>query len=415
MSWNRTAKLFLLVAGCIAASISRPVHAAEIVVGMSAAFRGVNRALGIELYRGATACFEQVNEQGGVHGRNIVIRAYDDGYNPGPALENTVRFIQEDKVLLLFGYVGTPTATRVLPVLKRYERDQQGVQLFFPFTGADVLREPPYSGFVYNLRTSYRQEVSGLVDHFVRIGRKRIGVFYQVDVYGRTGWDGVREALQKHRLKIAAEATYRRGAAFDQSMREQVDILRRENLDAIIAVGAYGPSAAFIRDARDAGWDVPIANVSFVGSENMLAMLLQKGEKYTRNLINSQVVPSYHDLSIPAVREYRAAMEKVQPLPPPNYRAADYQPHPLSFVGFEGYLDAKLLVEILRRAGKNPDRRAVREAADGLTDFSLGLGPDALISFRPDDHQGLMKIYFTVVRGDRFVSLLDDDWKEWQQ
>src|SRR5438105_1259940 len=84
----------------------------DVVLGMSAAFRGPSRGLGIELYRGATAYFEHVNASGGVHERKLVLKAYDDGYNPGPALENTTRLIEQDNALLLFGYVGTPTVTR---------------------------------------------------------------------------------------------------------------------------------------------------------------------------------------------------------------------------------------------------------------------------------------------------------------
>src|SRR5262245_28961521 len=102
--------LFLLPGG--------KTHAEEIVLGMSAAFKGPYRGLGIELYRGSMAYFEHVNKSGGVHGRKIVIKAYDDGYNPGPALKNTSKLIEEDNPLLLYGYVGTPTVTRVLPLLK---------------------------------------------------------------------------------------------------------------------------------------------------------------------------------------------------------------------------------------------------------------------------------------------------------
>src|SRR5437870_4954436 len=91
------------------------VMAQDIVVGMSAAFKGPSRGLGIELYRGSMAYFEHVNrDKGGVHGRKIVIKAYDDNYNPIPAVENTIKLLQKDDPFLLYGYVGTPTVTRVL-------------------------------------------------------------------------------------------------------------------------------------------------------------------------------------------------------------------------------------------------------------------------------------------------------------
>src|SRR3984957_12591733 len=167
-------------------------RAQDIVVGMSAPFTGASKALGIELYRGSMAYFAQVNSQGGVHGRQIVIKAYDDGYNPIPAIDNTVRLIDHDNVFLLFNYVGTPTTTRCLPLLKR--RSEKSMLLFCPFTGAQPQRQHPYSDFVFNLRASYYQETGGLVDHFVEIGRKRVAVLYQIDAYGRNGWEGVRAA-----------------------------------------------------------------------------------------------------------------------------------------------------------------------------------------------------------------------------
>src|SRR5262249_13292440 len=100
------------------------------------------------------------------------------------------------------------------------------------------------------------QETAGLVDHFVAIGRKRIAVFYQIDAYGRNGWEGVRSALAKHGLKISGEATYRRGTAYSASLKPQVDILRRSGAEAVVCIGSYAACAAFVRDARDAGWDV---------------------------------------------------------------------------------------------------------------------------------------------------------------
>ena len=110
----------------------------EIVLGVSAAFSGPSRGLGTELYRGAMSYFSYVNDNGGINGRRIVLKLYDDGYQPDTCVANTIRLIQDDGVFLLFGYVGTPTVTRVLPLLKRF-RDQQ-MYLFFPFTGAEPQR-----------------------------------------------------------------------------------------------------------------------------------------------------------------------------------------------------------------------------------------------------------------------------------
>ncbi len=169
-----------------------------------------------------------------------------------------------------------------------------------------------------------------MVDHFVEVGRKRIGVFYQADAYGRSGWDRVKRALARHGLSMVGEATYRRGTDYTQSLKKQVEVLIRGNPDALVSIGAYAACAAFIRDVRDAGWDVPIANVSFVGSERLLNLILQRGKAtgrdYTINLVNSQVVPSYVDTSLAAVREYRELIDKYSPSPPRELVQGSYKP-----------------------------------------------------------------------------------------
>jgi ABC-type branched-subunit amino acid transport system substrate-binding protein len=392
---------------------SGTARAADIKVGMSAAFSGPSEGLGIELYRGAMAYFEHVNHTGGVNGKKITIQAYDDGYNPVPAINNTVKLIEQDNVLLLFNYVGTPTVTRVLPLLKNF--GDRHIYIFFPFTGAQPQREWPYSEFVFNLRASYREETRGLVDHLVGIGRKRIAVFYQADAYGRSGWDGVRRALAGHGLKIAAEATYRRGTKYDANLSEQMSILRRANPDAVISVGAYAACAAFVRTLRDAGQDIPVANLSFVGSESMLKLLSDEGRRsgrdYTRNLINSQVVPSYEDKSLPAVREYRELMDRYKPMPPGSLMKGAYQPLPYSFVGFEGFLNAKTLVAILKRMAGDYDRANIKAVVETVRGLDLGI--KAPITFGAGRHQGLDRVYYTTVRDGRFVPLTD--WEAWRK
>jgi len=400
----------LLAAG---AQVPEGVTDQQIVVGMSAPFKGASRSLGIELYRGSLAYLSEVNRAGGVHGRTIVLKAYDDGYQPDQAIKNTVKLMLEDKVFLLFDYVGTPTVTRVLPLLKKY--DKLHFRLFFPFTGAQPQREPPYDRLAINLRASYRQETEGLVANFQSIGRSRIAVFYQADAYGRSGWVGVREALARQNQKIVGEATYTRGTKYTDSFDRQVAILQEVHPDAIISIGAYAACAAFIRDARKAGLTVPIANVSFVGSESMLELLTaaskEDGRDYTANLVNSQVVPSYENLNVPVVQEYRALMEKHNPATPAGLADADYKPLQHSFVSLEGFLNAKLLVEVLRRMGPHPVRAKIAETVAGIDGFELGMGRP--ISFAAQRNQGSDAIYYTTVEQGRFVPIRD--WKGWSK
>lgn len=378
----------------------------EIVLGTSAAFTGPSRGLGNELYRGAMAYFRQINDSGGINGRRITLKLYDDGYQPDPCVQNTLKLMLEDQVFLLFGYVGTPTVTRVLPMLKKFQEER--IYMFFPFTGAQPQREPPYGDFAFNLRASYRQETAGLVDNFLATGRRRIAVFYQADAYGRSGWAGVRAALENHGETIAGEATYQRGSRFTGTMRAQVEILQKAAPDAVICVGAYAACAAFARDAIDLGLRVPIANLSFVGSENLVALLSEgrdDPETYTQWLVNSQVVPSYEDESVPAVREYRELMGRHDPQIPERFLDDPYDPLPQSFVSLEGFMNAKLMCEIFRRFDNEPTRAGLEDAVFSIRDFDLGIGEQ--VSFGPDRRQGLQRVYYTVVEDGRFVPLTD--------
>ena len=379
----------------------------DLRIGMSAAFRGTAAGLGAEFYRGAQAYYNDVNGKGGVHGRAVSVVALDDGYEPIPCVKNTIQLLEKEPVFLLSNYVGTPTLTRALPVIKRYAESQ--VLLVGNFTGAQPQRETPYADQVFNVRASYRQEMMALVDRFWQLGARKFGVFYQIDAYGRSGTDGVARGLAAHGAQILAEATYPRGAKFTDDMTPAVNALRRAGVDVVLCTGAYQGCGAFVRTARDAGWTVPISNLSFVGSDAMLAILARHGKEtgrdYTRALINSQVVPSYDDVSLPGVAEYRLLMDRHNPPVPEALRDPNYAVQRYSFISLEGFVNAKVIVEALQRMGPQPSRAAFRQALESLRNFDLGIG--APLTFGPERHQGLDSVYFTRVDGGRWVPIAD--------
>jgi branched-chain amino acid transport system substrate-binding protein len=396
----------------------------EIRLGMSADFSASARALSIELYRGAMAYLRPLNNAGGVNGRQVVIKAYDDQYEPDLAIRNTLKLMDEDDVFALFSYVGTPTMNRALPLLQMHH--DQHFLLLFPFTGADTNRIPPYDQLSFNLRASYEQEMKGLIDHFVAVNRTRIAIFYQADAYGRAGWAGLREALDEHGLEIVGEATYRRGSPFDESYDRQVAIMQRLQPDAVVCVGTYPACAGFVRNMRDRNVDCPVATLSFVGSGAMLNLLFaaekESNKDYTSRLVSSQVVPSYSDDSVPAVREYREAMDHYRDaiMPPdsllyPHGKAAEreYAPLPYDFISLEGYLNAKLFIAILQRMGADPRRADLAASALAMGNFDLGMGEP--LSFGGDKvrRQASDRVYYTVVREGRLVPFGDGEWEAW--
>ncbi|HEV8677006.1 MAG TPA: ABC transporter substrate-binding protein [Methylomirabilota bacterium] len=377
----------------------------EVKIGMSAALMGVTAGLGTELYRGAQGYYQEVNARGGVHGRALTVVPLDDDYQPLPCIKNTIQLVEKEGVFFLSNYVGTPTLTRALPVIKRYG----DVILVGNFTGAQPQREPPYGEHVFNIRASYRQEMMALVERFWQQGARRFGVYYQIDAYGRSGTDGVARGLAQRNAKIVAEATYTRNAKFEEDMTPAAKALREAGVDVVLCTGAYQGCGAFVKSARDLGWPAPISNVSFVGSDAMLSLLLKHGQTvgrdYTRALINSQIVPSYDDLSLPGVVEYRSLMDKYSPAVPQAVRDPKYVPQRYSFISLEGFINAKVIVEGLRRAGVNPSRASLKQAFESIRNFDLGIG--APLNFGPERHQGLDNVYFTRVENGRWAPIAD--------
>ena len=384
----------------------------EITFGQSAAFKGTSSALGSELWRGSEAYFKHINSQGGIQGRKIKVVSLDDGYEGNVTLTNTIKLVSKKKVFGLFGYVGTPTIVKALPVIQKYSR--QGIFLFSNFTGAQPQREPPHNQYVFNIRSSYRQETAGLVQNFVKVGYKNFGVFIQNDAYGKSGADGVSRALKKFGLKILGEVTYERGAPYSTSMTAQVDILRSKGVEVVISIGSYEACAAFIRDMRLSGFEGPIANVSFVGAESLLQLLQneekQSKKRITTKLVNSQVVPPWSDTTIPLVKEYRDLMDKYNPKVPDHLVSPSYVPAKYSFVSLEGFLNAKVLVEVLKRASKNLTRRTFVETLESINGLDVGLG--SKVSFNKTKHQGLDAVFFTTIENGKYISI--DDWTKLQ-
>jgi branched-chain amino acid transport system substrate-binding protein len=393
---------------CFAAFAALPAHAesgvtdAEIVLGQPAVFSGPSAGLGVEMWRGAFAAFSAANDSGGVNGRKIRLALADDGYDAEKAAPAVVKLLTKDKVFALFGGVGTPTIVKALPVVLKFF-ESEGLFYFANFTGAQPQREPPYDKVVFNIRASYRQETKAIVDAFVAAGRKRIGIFVQDDAYGVSGREGVKIALKNHGLEIVADTTYPRGQKFDVSTTGQVDLLKKASIEAVVAVGAYQACAAFVRDARASGWNVPISNVSFVGADMLLGLLRQEekagGKKLATNLINTQVVPLYNDTSVALVKEYRAVMDKYNPTVPAGVGDGSYQPKDkYSFGSLEGFVSAKAMLAVLNKVGVGLTRKSFYAAAEGMGPFDLGLGTPAELS--ASRHQALDRVWFTYATTD---------------
>lgn len=321
-----------------------------VTLGMSAPFSGPNGAYGEDMRQTIQAYFGQLNKAGGVNGRKIELIALDDGYETDRALANTKTLIKDKQAFALLGFFGTtPTEATMNTVF-----GPAGVPLVGTISGAPSLRQPissnPHARFMFHIRASYNDETEAIVNQMVAIGLRRIAVFYQNDGFGKAGLDGVTAALKRHNLTPAAVATVERNSL---DVNAAVQSVAKANPQAVVMVTLYKPSAAFIRAMKQAGQHPMFMTLSPVGTEQLVDTLGNEA----RGIGISQVVPYPWNDTIPVVRDY----QKIAP-----------KPGKYSYYGLEAYLTARVMVEGLRRAGRDLTREKLVSALESINNVDFG-------------------------------------------
>jgi ABC-type branched-subunit amino acid transport system substrate-binding protein len=387
-TFTATSALLLLVcAGLTTASRAAEetgVTAHEIKLASCAALDGPARVLGIETVLGATTYVNYINDQGGVNGRKIQLLAFDDGYDPARA-DACFNRLKTEKVFAAGFFVGTPTAVKYVPLAQADKLPVVGL-----FTGAQLLYEP-LKHYIVNVRASYydetREQVHNLWDV---IGAHKIAVIYQDDAFGKTVLEGVKLALTKYHSAPIATGTFERGS---NDISKGLADVEAAHPQAVVLVGPYSPVAAIVKKAHSQGWHPIFLTVSFVGTEQFI----KEAGPDAEGTIITQVVPPPDRTDLPTVKLYRDALSKYFPKSQP------------SFISLEGFLDAMVFVEGLKRAGHDLTREKFIEGIESMHSTDLGLGPRLKVNYSASNHKGLDEVYATVVRGGKPTPL---NWSE---
>lgn len=344
-----------------------------ILFGQAAALEGPSAALGQRMRQGIVAAFTEINGKGGIHGRKLQLISRDDGYDPDRSVVQTTRLIEQDKVFALIGAVGTPTAMATIPITS-----MRNIPFIGPLSGAEFLRDLELPNVV-NIRASYGAEAEEWIRHLTEDRRfTRIGIFYQDDSFGRDGLAGVKRALARRGLELAAEGTFERNT---RAVAAAWRMIRRAEPEAIVMVGTYGPCAEFIRLAHRSGARPTFVNISFVGANALAQELGPEGE----GVIVSQVVPFPWDRSLKLVADYQAAQKAIDPTLTPD------------FVSFEGYLSGRLVAAALEQTGPNPTRASLLRIFNDVGRFDIS-GSIVTIGSRTFDTPP--KVFLTVIQKD---------------
>ncbi|WP_225984767.1 ABC transporter substrate-binding protein [Noviherbaspirillum aerium] len=345
-----------------------------ILIGQTVGITGTVAGPVKEMNEGAEAYFRQVNKQGGIHGRKIEMRVLDDKFDPALTRANAETLIRKERVFALFQGRGTPHTQGILPLL-----EGNNIPLIAPSTGAAAFHQPVHR-MLFNIRAKYQDEVVRAVEHFTTVGIRAIGILHVDDAFGQDGLEGFMKAMEARKLAPAAVIKFARVSPDNKAAAAEVV---KANPAALIVVSSAKNTIDVIKAIRAAGSQTQIMTLSNNSSQAFVKELGAAGT----GVIVSQVTPAPHLISTPLGQEFNVAA-----------KAAGAT---ISYAAMEGYVNAKVLVEGLKRAGPRLTREGFVRALETMQRVDLG---GLMVTYGPNDHTGSEFVELTMIGKDgRFI------------
>ena len=329
---------------------------------------------------GAKAYFDYVNAKGGVNGRKIEYRIYDDAYNPAQTVQLTRRLVEQDKVFAVFGSVGTANNLAI----RDYLNAQKVPQIFAAdgsqSIGRDFARYPWTMGFLM----SYRGEGDVYGKTIVRSRPKaRIAVLYENTELGLDMLTGLTRAITGKGPRIVAKQAYELTAA---DVSSQIGLLKSSGADTLMLFATPKFFIQAITATHRLGWkpQVYIASVSI--EPTIMGIARFNAPELTRGALSIAFVKNPNDpiwAKDKAVALYRTIMRRYNP-----------SGKPTDVYNWYGMTVAWTMVETLRKAGKNLTRTGLLRAAQSLdTAENPFLLPGIRLKTSRKDYRPMEQVY----------------------
>jgi branched-chain amino acid transport system substrate-binding protein len=374
--WHKFAAGLLLASAAWSALAEDGVTDSSILIGQTIGITGTLAGPVKEMNEGANAYFSSINRQGGVHGRKIEMRILDDKYLPELSASNAETLIKKERVFALFQSRGTPHTIGILPLLSANK-----VPLIAPSTGGESFHTP-VNRWVFNVRAKYQSEVIKAIEHFTTIGIKSIGLltYEKDDPLGLDGITGFEKGMATHKLKPAIVQIFPR---LKPDFKATAASLIAANPDALIIVSSGNNTVKIIKEIRAQGGKMQIMTMSNNSSDDFVNDL---GDA-AAGVIVSQITPPPHLTTSVLGQEFKAAAKATGAT--------------VSYAAMEGFVSAKVLVEGLRRAGRNLTREGLVRALESMQRVDLG---GLQVSYNENDHSGSEFVELTLIgRNGKFI------------
>ena len=323
------------------------VAAQDIAIGRSLPLTGPLMTYGMAKKVGGDAYIERINREGGVRGRKIRLITQDDRYDPAETLKN-IRAFDGDKVIAVLGLLGVPSVAAALPLFEQLRLPAVGLT-----SGAAAVRTP-VRRYSFPMRASYADESAAIARHFISLNMTKVVVVRQLNPFGASVADTMIAALSDVGIKPLADIPYKIDGSDVKEVVAKLAAIEPVNV-VFLAVqsGVAVPLIATMRGANVQG-GADLFSVSAVDTTVLTNALKDKA----RGVAISQIVP-LTQTALPLVREYLRDLKAIEGGVP-------------SFYGLEAYVEARILVEALRRSGTSITREGLVTALEGLGAYDVG-------------------------------------------
>jgi branched-chain amino acid transport system substrate-binding protein len=363
---------FVCVCSAVVMVMGNPLFAAEVPgvtedtirIGTISPLTGKIAMVGIPIANAIKYHFSYINEQGGIHGRKVEVICEDGKYDPPQAIASLKKLIDRDKIFACASTSGTPITSALAPTVKREKLPSMAP---IPSYGIFGLQSPQY---IFAYGPYYAEQVVFNVEYILftlKAKNPRIAFFYQDDEFGKDGYRGFKAAVKKYNLNVVATEKYTRSAI---DISSQVLNIKRANPDFLIITAIPSHSIMLLKEAKKQGLKVPVFSCANARLEAVIKVAGDASENY----YCAEYIALPNETNIPGMAKLIEVRNKKNPKStvPPKYYILSY-------------VNALILDEGLKRAGKDLTREKLRNALESIQGLDTkGLtGP---ISFSPTDH-----------------------------
>ena len=263
MNFKSTVLLTSLALAASVATAQQGVSKTEITLGSIQDLSGPIAGFGKQARLGMMLRVDEINEQGGINGRKIKLIVEDSAYDPKKAVLAAQKLVNQDKIFMMVGHIGTAQNLAAMPV--QFEKN---VINFFPITAAREMYEP-FHKLKYSYAATYFDQMKTAVPKLAKEkGAKKVCTMYQDDEFGLEVFRGAEAGLKAAGMDFVEKTTYKRGAT---DFSSQVSKMQASGCDMIVLGTIIRETIGAIGTARKAGY-----NPIFVGSSAAYTDLIHK-------------------------------------------------------------------------------------------------------------------------------------------